>query len=137
MTREEAATMMQSQIDRIEECQAYEQQSEEQYHDGNRRIEMFRIGIKALRGPVPDPSTGLVPCGCGGKALYYLMPNIDAGMMSIYAVCPECGERSGTVVGMYDLSADGIKMIVRDAWNRAMGYREKPLNATPENNGME
>lgn len=27
--------------------------------------------IAALRGPVPDPSTGLVPCGCGGKAKLY------------------------------------------------------------------
>ena len=30
-------------------------------------IEAFDMAILALRGPQPDPKTGLVPCGCGMK----------------------------------------------------------------------
>jgi hypothetical protein len=33
--------------------------------------EVLLAAIDALRGPQPDPDTGLVPCGCGGKPKKY------------------------------------------------------------------
>jgi hypothetical protein len=69
--------------------------------------------IAALRGPVPDPETGLVPCGCGGKAGFHysvMMRDNDC-----YVECGICGGHTKVV-----LSEDKA----RDAWNTAMGYKE-------------
>ena len=77
-------------------------------------IEAFDMAIAALRGPQPDPDTGLVRCGCGGKAGFHysvMMRDNDC-----YVECGVCGEHSKVA-----LSEDKA----RDAWNRAMGWREK------------
>jgi hypothetical protein len=68
--------------------------------------------IKALSGPVPDPETGLVPCGCGGKA-EIAGSSGDADYYSI--ICVEC-----------DIDTDSYekKEDAKAAWNRAMGYKE-------------
>lgn len=63
----------------------------------------------------PDPDTGLVPCGCGGKAqlgiLQYTISDPDL-MPEYYAYCQDCGITT-------ENSADRER--VEAAWNRAMG----------------
>ncbi len=63
-----------------------------------------------LRGPQPDPKTGLVPCGCGGKAGFHYSVIVDN---DCYVECGICGGHT-----MVALSEDKA----RDAWNTAMGY---------------
>ena len=65
----------------------------------------------ALRGPQPDPITGLVPCGCGGKAMIHECHNL-----SHVIYCDKCKIETN-----YQLTADTAK----DAWNTAMGYKEQ------------
>jgi hypothetical protein len=60
----------------------------------------------------PDPTTGLVPCGCGGKAGFHysvMMRDNDC-----YVECGVCGGHTKVV-----LSEDKA----RDAWNTAMGWK--------------
>ena len=52
-------------------------------------FEAFEVADAALRGPQPDPDTGLVPCGCG-EWIY----TIEKGSCMDYHVtakCSECG----------------------------------------------
>lgn len=74
----------------------------------------LRKAIAALRGPVPDPETGLVPCGCGGEATVC----DEYEFMWAYK-CNLCDIRTGGFTELAD---------ARDAWNGAMGYK-------PEANG--
>lgn len=72
----------------------------------------YNKAIDALRGPQPDPDTGLVPCGCGGKAGFHysvMMRDNDC-----YVECGICGGHTKVV-----LSEDKA----RDAWNTAMGWK--------------
>lgn len=65
-----------------------------------------------LAPPDPDPITGLVPCGCGGKAGFHysvMMRDNDC-----YVECGICGVHTKVV-----LSEDKA----RDAWNTAMGWK--------------
>lgn len=64
----------------------------------------------ALRGPQPDPDTGLVPCGCGGKAETHELFGEYSG--TYMTDCKECG--TGTT--QYSTKKES-----RDAWNTAMG----------------
>ena len=63
--------------------------------------------VEALSGPTPDPDTGLVPCGCGGKA--------EVGDGNI-AFCGRCG-----ITTLEQFTQEDAK----SEWNRAMGWREK------------
>jgi hypothetical protein len=72
--------------------------------------------IAALRGPEPDPETGLVPCGCGGQAVFE-GSFLDEEVPSSYRVslsCIECG--ISTIA--YEYEQEAMK-----AWNTAMGWR--------------
>jgi hypothetical protein len=70
----------------------------------------------ALRGPVPDPETGLVPCGCGGKAKVW-PSDLRQAMVTDYEVgCSECAMTTGWVRGKQE---NAMKV-----WNTAMGYKE-------------
>ena len=60
----------------------------------------------------PDPITGLVPCGCGGKAMIHECHNL-----SYVIYCDKCKIETN-----YQLTADTAK----DAWNTAMGYTAPP-----------
>ena len=69
--------------------------------------------IAALRGPQPDPDTGLAPCGCGGKAgFHYSVMQRDNDCC---VACGTCGVHSRVAL---------CEEEARDAWNRAMGWRE-------------
>lgn len=62
---------------------------------------------KAERSPVPDPETGLVPCGCGGKTV------VDKyeGLFSIS--CQKCGFTSKDYIS---------ECYAKRHWNTAHGY---------------
>lgn len=96
MTREEAARVLESmRVDYI-------------FHKSNSAID---LAIAALRGPQPDPDTGLVRCRCGGKAGFHYSVIVDN---DCYVECGICGGHTRVA-----LSEDKA----RDAWNTAMGWR--------------
>jgi hypothetical protein len=72
--------------------------------------------IAALRGPEPDPDTGLVPCGCGGKAnLYhndYIYGDHQEGCWAVF-----CSNTCG--IETSDLTSEKA---AKETWNTAMGY---------------
>jgi hypothetical protein len=109
MTREEAAR-------ELEKLRS-ENYMDDYDHFGESEEIAIGVALAALRGPVPDPETGLVPCGCGGKAqlgkLQYTIADPDL-MPEYYAYCQDCGITT-------ENSADRER--VEAAWNRAMGYR--------------
>ena len=79
-------------------------------------IEAVRFAIAALRGPQPDPDTGLVPCGCGGIPEF--REDKTEPKFGIYTVmCSKCNIR----LSGYTNRIDFLKI----DWNRAMGWREK------------
>lgn len=63
--------------------------------------------VEALRGPQPDPDTGLVPCGCGGRAMLI-------GLQAYSYVCIHCG----TSTRNYEKEEHA-----KTAWNTAMGQK--------------
>ena len=87
-------------------------------------MDAFRVAIKALRGPQPDPDTGLVPCGCGGVLELRARPipwpeTYQKGMvtntkMQYWVFCRKCHWST-----MDYLSKE---LAVQHA-NRAMGFR--------------
>ena len=101
MTREEAAQLLW----RV----AYDKYGLDD--DPTRQREAADIVVTALRGPEPDPDTGLVRCGCGGKADLYTHAGID-GVYSIK--CEKCRV-------MIPYAVDMDKAI--NEWNTAMGCR--------------
>ena len=65
----------------------------------------MHMAAAALRGPQPDPDTGLMPCGCGGKA------EVGDGNK---AFCGRCG-----ITTLEQFTQEDAK----SEWNRAMGWR--------------
>lgn len=114
MNREEAARMLMKFADACSKCDLT---SKTPY------IPAFRMGATALRGPVPDPETGLVPCGCGGKAQII---NSSGYSRRLYVECDRCAIMLG-VEATGDGAFQGIyrydDQIIKD-WNRAMGILE-------------
>ena len=111
--REQAIEVLQAKIDSIEDDQAYSQLSKSMYEDGYRRIDACKAAIAALRGPQPDPITGLVPCGCGGKAKYFY--DDKWGGDTFLVGCVSCCART---------TWRTLKES-KEIWNRAIGWREK------------
>lgn len=70
-------------------------------------IEAFDVAITALRGPQPDPITGLVPCGCGERAM----------ILGLQGFCYEC-IACGTTTRNFETEAQA-----KAAWNTSMGYK--------------
>ena len=111
MTREEAARVLKYLwIERDENAKSMQQLTKSFFE----RQEALRIGAAALRGPQPDPVTGLVPCGCGGKAE---IRKWEWSNDSYIAGCTVC---DANVDFPYDI--DETDKIISD-WNRAMGRR--------------
>lgn len=82
----------------------------------NNLQEAINMAIAALRGPRPDPTTDLVPCGCGGQAVFE-GSFLDEEVPSSYGVslsCIECG--ISTIAYEYEQEA-------MMAWNTAMGHK--------------
>lgn len=64
--------------------------------------------IAALRSPQPDLITGIVPCGCGGKAKVYTTME-----GSVLVQCQKCG------VSSLQANPENADFVKQD-WNRAM-----------------
>ena len=109
MTREEAARVLKYLwIERDKNAKLMQQLTKSFFE----RQEALRIGAAALRGPQPDPDTGLVPCGCGGKAIPVRLPHPIKTL-----TCVACETCFVTTPYLEDDEA-------KDVWNRAMGWRE-------------
>ena len=102
MTREEAAR----EIDNTACCF-----SDQRFRDA------MHMAADALRGPQPDPDTGLVPCGCGGKVkIWPSEPTQFTHVITDYEVgCTECAMTTGWVRGKQE---NAMKV-----WNTAMGWK--------------
>lgn len=90
----------------------------EQYiNDCQNNIDAYNTAITALRGPQPDPITGLVPCGCGGKAKIWPSESTQfTKVITDYEVgCTECAMTTGWVRGKQE---HAVKV-----WNTAMGWK--------------
>lgn len=77
--------------------------------------------LSALRDALqrqPDPDTGLVPCGCGGKAnIWPSEPTQFTKVITDYEVgCTECAMTTGWVRGKQE---NAVKV-----WNTAMGWKD-------------
>ena len=73
-----------------------------------------------LKQPKPDPETGLMPCGCGGKAkIWPSDPTQFTHVITDYDLysfeCIKC--ETGTL--FFNTKEDA-----KNAWNRAMGYAD-------------
>ena len=69
--------------------------------------EALPLAIKAMSRLLTDPDTGLVPCGCGGKA------EVGDGNK---AFCGRCG-----ITTLEQFTQEDAK----SEWNRAMGVKEE------------
>ena len=95
----------------------------EQYiNDCQNNIDAYNTAITALRGPHPDPITGLVPCGCGGKAILEKGINYHSGY---YVICEKCECNIGLdrddflrPFGAYPTAEQAVS-----DWNRAIGWK--------------
>ena len=76
--------------------------------------------IEVLKGPQPDPITGLVPCGCGGKAE---LENIEYDGDNWRVTCKECQTTAFETVREMDGYWGGKESAIEN-WNRAMGFKE-------------
>jgi hypothetical protein len=79
-------------------------------------LEVIEI-LSLIAKPTPDPDTGLVPCGCGGKAkIWPSDPTQFTHVITDYEVgCTECAMTTGWVRGKQE---NAIKV-----WNTAMGQK--------------
>ena len=79
---------------------------------------VYETALSALRDVLqrqPDPETGLVPCGCGGKAMVW-PSDLRQAMVTAYQVgCIECAMTTVWVRGKQE---NAVKV-----WNTAMGHR--------------
>jgi hypothetical protein len=106
MTREERGEVVKS-LSELRE--AYRKYGGGEIHSYNNKLIAFDTAIDVLRGPVPDPETGLVPCRCGGK------PREMMSKKGCYLQCDKCGARTGFTLWSQDRNL---------LWNHAMGYKE-------------
>ena len=106
----------------------------ETYRDGTPVLLQIR-GIKDLirNAPTvqlpsltPDPVTGLVPCGCGGKPEYHSAKYGYVASVKMRAECPDCHAATAEYYAfMY--ADDAFKMLryrAMDAWNTMRGYKD-------------
>ena len=77
----------------------------------------LRMGAAALRGSQPDPITGLVPCGCGGKAILFHQPDIEGPGSDGDRWAVFCEKTCG--MGTSDFTSREYAV---ETWNTGMGY---------------
>ena len=82
MTREEAARVLKAQADYCGKLFASMVTAGDysELRELETRMEALELGADALRGPQPDPETGLVPCGwCGPERIGWFSWNRAMG----------------------------------------------------------
>jgi hypothetical protein len=117
MTRQEAIDRLKTEVKRIEEimengdCGCVDTDT---WNEFAKKAEWRETLIELLSVPTPDPITGLVPCGCGGKVDVAFYPGWH-GVPDVYHVdCFNC--HVGTRPCQ---TAEQAKA----AWNTAMGWK--------------
>ena len=121
MTREEALTV----INTIEEELSAHGDIEMEY-----KLDRALCALGVYKQP--DPITGLVPCGCGGKAKYIEEYDDDNVFWAHenYVGCPDCYASSAHITtskhGYSKAMEAEIKLKLKNAWNTAMGYTAPP-----------
>lgn len=81
-------------------------------------IKLYTTALAALQDVLqrqPDPTTGLMPCGCGGKAKVWPSDLRRAMVTDYEVVCTECAMTTGWVRGKQE---NAMKF-----WNTAMGWK--------------
>lgn len=68
--------------------------------------------------PQPDPATGLVPCGCGGKAILFHQPDIEGPGSDGDRWAVFCEKTCGMETS--DLTSREYAV---ETWNTGMGYK--------------
>ena len=84
----------------------------------NNLQEAINVAIAALRGPQPDPETGLMSCGCGGKAILFHQPDIEGPGSDGDKWAVFCEKECGMVTS--DLTSREYAV---EAWYTGMGYK--------------
>ena len=112
MTREEAAWVL---TELADEYEKYELSKNGWL--GTSYIPAHRMGVVALRGPQPDPDTGLVPCGCGGKAILFHQPDIEGPGSDGDRWAVFCEKTCG--IETSDMTSPEYAV---ETWNKALGW---------------
>ena len=112
MTRDEAVGWLNEIIQRSADCDRMSIDDE--------RVQAIMVARDVLEAMAPDAETGLMPCGCGGKARIEESPfsdDVDNIGLKIYMVgCTDC------IIGF-----EGYFTSNEDAqehWNTAMGHAD-------------
>ena len=99
----------------------------------------FEAVLSALRGPQPDPITGLVPCGCGGEVYphyqlgwYHEESGVQA--FEVSTGCDGCGTYTKPRRGHYvnGIDEDDTESASKRDWNISHGYTAPPLTDVEE-----
>jgi len=80
----------------------------------DRMVEAVNAAANAVR--LPDPETGLVPCGCGGKAEFLDVKWCIGDDGGVIAYCLNCLVKTAKHMTKEQATHD---------WNSAMGYKEE------------
>jgi hypothetical protein len=102
MNRQEAAEVLTALKQSLEMSDDYD------YCYYSRDIDAYDTALTALRGHQPDPITGLMPCGCGGKATR------SYSSIGCVVFCASCGLSTKNIF----FASEAV-----NAWNVAMGYK--------------
>ena len=78
-----------------------------------------------LKPATPDPTTGLVPCGCGGKAEIVKTYDENSWTNIVHVACKKCKIHITFTAPAELRGTDALKEDAKAAWNRAMGYKEQ------------
>lgn len=86
----------------------------------------MHMAAAALRGPQPDPITGLVPCGCAGKPEYHSSKYGYVASVKMHAECPDCHAKTAEYYAFLysDGALEELQRRVMDAWNTMRGYKK-------------
>lgn len=87
----------------------------------NNLQEAINMAIAALREKQqrqPDPDTGLVPCGCGGKAILFHQPDIEGPGSDGDRWAVFCEKTCGMATA--DMTSPEYAV---ETWNTGMGWK--------------
>ena len=128
MTREESIKLLKETIERLSAPNGYLWPDERKV-----LLDVFSV----LRGPAPDPDTGLVPCGCGGSAAYHISYDDENWSTTVKVACNKCLIHV-IFSALYELrGAEALADDAKNAWNTAMSGRVEGKRMTQDENAVK
>lgn len=121
MTRQEAVERLTEEISRIEKIMEdgdFGCVDMDTWNKFNSRKGWRQTLIDLIQPPMANPDTGLVPCGCGGKAILFHQPDIegpgsDGDRWAVF--CEKtCGMETSELTS---------REYAVEAWNTGMGHK--------------